>query len=158
MKLNVVLRHKRHKHGESILHDTNEIAAESSYSEYYVMNIHGEKSQTDQNQLTGFAPADIMKKKKEVYKINEEGEIETIKQKDGKTKEKAFSLFDLNHIGIGYNLVIPLLLGVLLGLFLDNFLKTGSHFFTAIFILLGLLSSLFNLFKLAKTKKENAAH
>lgn len=53
------------------------------------------------------------------------------------------------YINIGYYLLIPLLLGVFLGLIIDNFLHT-KPLFTIVLIIGGTVFTFYNLFKLTK--------
>lgn len=50
---------------------------------------------------------------------------------------------------MGYYLVIPILLGVFLGVAIDKVFKTES-LFTTLFLFLGIISTFYNLFKIVK--------
>ncbi len=52
-------------------------------------------------------------------------------------------------LNIGYYLLTPLLVGVFLGILLDKYFKTQGVFIL-IFIILGSISSFYNLYKVAK--------
>lgn len=52
-------------------------------------------------------------------------------------------------LNIGYYLLTPLLVGVFLGILLDRYFKTQGVFIL-IFIILGSISSFYNLYKVAK--------
>lgn len=52
-------------------------------------------------------------------------------------------------LNIGYYLLTPLLVGVFLGILLDRFFETHGVFIL-IFIILGTISSFYNLYKVAK--------
>lgn len=52
-------------------------------------------------------------------------------------------------LNIGYYLLTPLLVGVFLGILLDKYFKTQGVF-TLILIILGSISSFYNLYKVAK--------
>lgn len=58
-----------------------------------------------------------------------------------------------NYINIGYNLVVPLLLGVMIGLFLDAKLQT-KPWFTLCLIIGGAGLSIYNLYSLVKKENE----
>lgn len=68
-------------------------------------------------------------------------------EKRAKVKRGFFS--EYININVGYSLITPLLLGVIVGLTLDNRFKS-KPFFTVFFIFLGMVSSLYNLFKIIK--------
>jgi F0F1-type ATP synthase assembly protein I len=73
----------------------------------------------------------------------------SLKKREKNIKTKKQSYFQLaNFLNIGYYLVAPLLIGVFLGALIDRSLKT--KYGTIIFILLGFLASLYNLFSLTK--------
>lgn len=67
--------------------------------------------------------------------------------KKQKIKKDLFS--EYADINVGYRLVTPILVGVIIGLALDNRLHS-KPVFTVFFIFLGAISSLYNLFKLIK--------
>lgn len=52
-------------------------------------------------------------------------------------------------LNIGYYLITPLLVGVFLGLFLDDLFETNGIFVTSL-IILGTISTFYNLYKLTK--------
>ncbi|MFA6016580.1 MAG: AtpZ/AtpI family protein [Patescibacteria group bacterium] len=84
------------------------------------------------------------------FEIDKQGNLKTTDQnfnKKPKTKKDFFS--EYININVGYTLVTPILIGVIIGLALDNKLHT-KPFFTVFFILLGAVSSFYNLFKLTK--------
>lgn len=70
--------------------------------------------------------------------------------RDEKNKKNNFILaFSFN---VGYYLLTPLILGVIVGLIIDNKFRT-KPWFTLIFILFGLLASLYNLLRITKEVK-----
>ncbi len=68
-------------------------------------------------------------------------------KKKSKNKKDFFS--EYININVGYSLVIPILIGVIIGLTLDNKIHS-KPVFTVFFIFLGAVSSFYNLFKLIK--------
>lgn len=62
-------------------------------------------------------------------------------------KEKKINL--AKYLNLGYYLIIPIILGILIGKFLDNHLKKEKFFFI-IFFSIGVISSFYNLFKIYK--------
>ena len=57
------------------------------------------------------------------------------------------------YINIGYYLLIPILVGVFLGVYIDSKFATKPRY-TLVFLLLGTALTIYNLFNLSK--KENA--
>lgn len=101
--------------------------------------------------LTNNKSADRIKK---FSYIDSQGIRQTLEKKE---KEKK-SEMDLEVVGrymnIGYMLVIPMLLGVLLGIYLDTKFHT-KPLFTVGLIVLGAIISIYNLFSLVRN--ENAS-
>ncbi len=58
----------------------------------------------------------------------------------------------LIHLNIGFYLIVPILLGVFVGYRLDLWFDT-KPFFVLLFIVLGLISSFYNLWKLVREEK-----
>jgi len=84
------------------------------------------------------------------FEIDKQGNLKKTNQnikKKSKNKKDLFSQY-LN-INVGYSLVTPILIGVIIGLALDNKFHTKPYF-TVFFIFLGAISSFYNLFKLIK--------
>ena len=67
--------------------------------------------------------------------------------KNRKIKKDFFS--EYININVGYSLVTPILIGVIIGLTLDNKFHS-KPVFTVLFIFLGMVSSFYNLFKMIK--------
>lgn len=84
------------------------------------------------------------------FEIDKQGNLrKTDKKLNKKLKiEKDFFSQYLN-INVGYSLVTPILIGVIIGLALDNKFHTKPYF-TVFFIFFGMISSLYNLFKIIK--------
>lgn len=84
------------------------------------------------------------------FEIDNKGNLKKTNRnfnKKPKTKKDFFSKYiDIN---VGYSLVTPILLGVIIGLTLDNNFHK-KPFFTVLFIFLGMVSSIYNLFKMVK--------
>jgi len=90
--------------------------------------------------------------KKKAYQIDSEGNIKEIEEKENKIKKKKEIKFDfsnLDYISIGFYVVAPIVLGVIVGIFLDNKLGT-KPLITLTLILLGSVGSLYNLYRLTK--------
>lgn len=91
----------------------------------------------------------MTKQKSHVYSgLNEEGDIvKTVSSAPRKIDR------DLNvppeYLNLGMYLVIPLMLGVMIGIYLDNSWKAGGKF-TLIGIGFGTISIFYNLYKLYK--------
>lgn len=84
------------------------------------------------------------------FEIDKQGNLKKTKQnlkKKRQTKKDFFS--EYININVGYSLVTPILLGVIVGLTLDNKFHS-KPVFTVFFIFLGAVSSFYNLFKLIK--------
>ncbi len=64
-------------------------------------------------------------------------------------KEKKLNFLSLASLNIGVYLIIPILLGVFIGYNLDIYFKS-KPLFTIFFVLLGAISSIYNLFRLTK--------
>ena len=72
------------------------------------------------------------------------------RNKKEKVKKPIYNNFLLaKYAGIGYYVGAPLLLGVFLGLLIDNFFKT-KPLFIIIFIIIGTIGTFYNLFKTTK--------
>ena len=91
-----------------------------------------------------------MKNKKNVYSsISQNGEIEFKSNK--KIQKNLRWNLPIEYGNLGLYLVIPLLIAVFLGKYLDErFEKNGT--FTITLIILGTISVFYNLFKLSKQK------
>ncbi len=84
------------------------------------------------------------------FEIDKHGDLKKTKtslKKDSNHKKDFFS--EYLNINVGYNLVTPILLGVIIGLILDSNFKS-KPVFTIFFIFLGTVGSFYNLFKLIK--------
>lgn len=101
----------------------------------------------NKNLLTGKeSDATMMVKRKEIFAISATGERQRIEYEKLKKKENQI---DPSLLNVGYYLITPLLVGVFLGLLLDSKLRT-KPFFTLFFIVLGTVSSFYNLWKIVK--------
>ena len=84
------------------------------------------------------------------FEIDKHGDLKKTSQdlkRKSKTKKNFFT--DSVYMNIGYNLVTPILLGVIIGLALDSRFHS-KPVFTVFFIFLGTVSSFYNLFRLIK--------
>ena len=90
------------------------------------------------------------KMKYNFFEIDKHGNLKKSDEriKKDKKKNKGF-LSEYVNINVGYSIVTPILLGVIVGLAIDSRFKT-KPFFTVLFIFLGMISSFYNLFKLIK--------
>ena len=96
-----------------------------------------------------------MEKKKRYIQLDDD--LKKIKkhkdlEKELKEKKKKDNFLLAFSFNVGYYLVTPLILGVVIGVFLDSKFKT-KPVFTLMFIFLGMIASLYNLLKLT-----NAPH
>jgi len=94
---------------------------------------------------------DKIKKEEESYfEIDKAGNLNRIKNKELKIRNlKRNRQIDPNALNIGFYLITPIIIGVILGSVMDNWLKTKPTF-TIILIFLGMIASIYNLFKLVK--------
>ncbi|MCX7881355.1 MAG: AtpZ/AtpI family protein [Patescibacteria group bacterium] len=94
-----------------------------------------------------------MNKKIVFLKVSKEFELKKIKEEFGKKKQiKKKNFFPLDFFLVsGYYIITPLILGVFLGLSLEKRFYTEGKL-TTIFILLGGVGSIYNLFRLTKKK------
>ena len=84
---------------------------------------------------------------KNYFEIDKRGNLKKTDQhfnKKPKIKKDLFSQY-LN-INVGYSLVTPILIGVIIGLVLDNKFHSKPYF-TVFFIFFGTVSSIYNLYK-----------
>ena len=107
---------------------------------YFEIDKHGDLKKTNQ----------AVKVKHSYFEIDKGGELKETSQvlkKKPQTKKNFFT--DYININVGYSLVTPILLGVIIGLTLDSRFQS-KPVFTVFFIFLGAVSSFYNLFKLIK--------
>jgi len=136
----MIFKNKKHHHKitETYSYSRSDIAA-SDYSE----------------NLKPLTNAGATVRIKKFSYIDKQGQRNESPQKQ--VKKKDIRDMDLEKIGkyinIGYYLVIPILIGTILGIYLDSKFGTQPKF-TLSLILLGGALSIYNLFSLAK--KENA--
>jgi ATP synthase protein I len=91
---------------------------------------------------------DKMKKDSTFFEIDKEGNLKRGQKKEKGTQNKNRQI-DPNALNIGYYLITPIIIGVILGLLIDNWMKT-KPLFTIVLIFLGMAASIYNLFKLVK--------
>lgn len=88
--------------------------------------------------------------KRNYFKIDKHGNLKKTSENLKKKPETKKSFFpDYININVGYSLVIPILIGVIIGLTLDSRFHS-KPVFTVSFIFLGTVLSFYNLFKLIK--------
>lgn len=86
--------------------------------------------------------------------INKEGKLEKMIWKEKEIyRNKNRNIWKEMDVNVGFLLLTPILVGVILGLTVDNWLKT-KPIFTIVLILLGTVGSFYNLIRLVN--KENA--
>lgn len=88
-----------------------------------------------------------VKKSKKRYHISKSFNLE--EESTHKSKEIQRKRFNLTYLNLGFYLIIPLLLGVFIGINIDNKFKTRPVF-TGIFIFLGMIGTFYNLYKIAR--------
>ena len=93
-----------------------------------------------------------MKSNKNISYIDKKGQVNTSTFE--KTTEKSDSFDYTKYLNIGFYLAIPLLVGVFAGIKLDEIFNK-KPLFTIVFIVLGAISTFYNLIRLTK---ENAKH
>ncbi len=106
------------------------------------------KMKHTQNPLTNKNPDDKMKMKKKILSIDAQGRVKSIDMPLNLEHKKGNSWKSLEYSGIGYVLVVPLILGVVAGLGLDRLF--GTRFFVIVGIIFGTVSSFYNLWKIVK--------
>jgi len=77
-----------------------------------------------------------------IKKINDK-----INKKSSKDKLKFFN--DISNLNLGIYILVPIFLGLIIGYNLDKY-NNKKSFFIVIFIILGVICSFYNLFKLVK--------
>lgn len=87
------------------------------------------------------------------YQINRSGALEEVeldrkKANQRDEKKKSYNLL-VNHAHVGYYLVAPLLIGVFLGLYIDERLHT-KPVFVIMFLLAGSVATFYNLYRTGK--------
>jgi len=93
---------------------------------------------------------DAVKMINNYFEIDKHGNLKKTNQdlkKKPKTKKSFFN--DYININVGYSIVTPILLGVIIGLILDSRFHS-KPVFTVFFIFLGTVGSFYNLFRLIK--------
>lgn len=91
--------------------------------------------------------------KKRYFVFDKKGRLkETIESEFDKkeTRKKSNWATDLNFANVGYYIATPIILGVFLGISIDNWFKT-KPFFTLLLIFFGTVMSFYNLYRLTKT-------
>jgi len=84
------------------------------------------------------------------FEIDKQGNLKKADQNFAKKQKAEKGFFsEYININVGYTLVTPILLGVIIGLTLDNNFHK-KPFFTVLFVFLGMVSSIYNLFKMVK--------
>ena len=84
------------------------------------------------------------------FEIDRHGDLKKTSQDLKKKPETKKNFFTDNvNINVGYSIVTPILIGVIIGLTLDSRFHS-KPVFTVFFIFLGTVSSFYNLFKLIK--------
>ena len=91
----------------------------------------------------------MTKPKSHVYSgLNKEGDIVKTVSPTPRKPDRNLNI-PPEYLNLGMYLVVPLILGVMIGIYLDNSWKTGGTF-TLIGIGLGTISIFYNLYKLYK--------
>ena len=88
--------------------------------------------------------------KRNYFEIDKHGNLKkTIRNINKKRETKKNFFTDNVNFNVGYSLVTPILVGVIIGLVLDSRFHS-KPVFTVFFIFLGAVSSFYNLFKMIK--------
>ena len=87
---------------------------------------------------------------KNYFEIDKRGNLKkTNRNLKKKSKNKKDFFSEYININVGYSLIIPILIGVIIGITLDNKFHS-KPVFIVFFIFLGTVLSFYNLFKLIK--------
>ena len=90
------------------------------------------------------------------FEIDKLGNLKkTNRNFDKKPKIKKDFFSEYININVGYSLVTPILIGVIIGLVLDNKFHSKPYF-TVFFIFLGTVSSIYNLYKIYTDERRNS--
>ena len=90
------------------------------------------------------------------FEIDKLGNLKkTNRNFDKKPKIKKDFFSEYININVGYSLVTPILIGVIIGLVLDNKFHSKPYF-TVFFIFLGTVSSIYNLYKFYKDERRKS--
>lgn len=90
------------------------------------------------------------------FEIDKLGNLKRTGQDLKKKSKKERSFFSKNiNINVGYSLVTPILIGVAIGLALDNKFHTKPYL-TLFFIFFGMVSSIYNLYKIYIDERSEA--
>lgn len=93
-----------------------------------------------------------------IHKINKEGNLEKVEKIEHIKKQKQLNrnglIGDLNYLGVGYFISTPIVVGVMLGILIDKALKIPNNIYTIIFLIIGALGSIYNIFSLTKQEKK----
>jgi len=93
---------------------------------------------------------EAVKMKRNYFEIDQHWNLKKTSQNIKKKQEAKKNFFtDSVNFNIGFSLVTPILIGVIIGLTLDSRFHS-KPVFTVLFIFLGAVSSFYNLFKLIK--------
>ncbi|KKP59479.1 MAG: hypothetical protein UR54_C0027G0001 [Candidatus Roizmanbacteria bacterium GW2011_GWA2_34_18] len=93
---------------------------------------------------------EAVKMKYNFFEIDRHGDLKKTSQDLKKKPETKKNFFTDNvNINVGYSIVTPILIGVIIGLTLDSRFHS-KPVFTVFFIFLGTVLSFYNLFKLIK--------
>lgn len=104
------------------------------------------------NSLTNLKANVKIKKEKEILMIDQEGNLS--KMAKDKIKPAVWQnkkALDASYFSLGIYLITPILVGLFLGLWLDRWLRLKSVF-VIIFLILGTISSFYNLYKIFKKR------
>lgn len=87
---------------------------------------------------------------KKILTVDQEGGISRMELKNIRQKKTAQKI-DFRYIGLGYYLIIPLLLGVFGGLLVDKIFNT-KPFFLVLFLVVGTAASFYNLLRVLRNE------
>lgn len=81
------------------------------------------------------------------YKINKSGSLQVSSKKNQEKTKKNNNLLIVNSLGIGYYIIVPILVGTFLGYWIDNKFHI-KPIAVLIGIITGTIASFYNLFKM----------
>lgn len=89
--------------------------------------------------------------------VNKNFDLEITEIPRKKAKEESSFFVLAKYSSVGYYVVTPLLIGVFLGFGLDLYFNS-KPFFVLFFIIIGFMSTIYNMYRLIKEEEKKAHH